>query len=37
MGLKEFFYNLNGLSSDLIPGIPAFQAHGINSLPLKDL
>jgi len=25
MGLKEFFYNLNGLFSAFIPNIPAFQ------------
>ena len=44
MGLKEFFYNLNGLFSAFIPNIlsepeasiPLFHSDGTNRLPLKD-
>jgi hypothetical protein len=36
MGLKEFFYNLNGLFSAFIPNIPVFHSDGTNRLPLKD-
>ncbi len=32
MGLKEFFYNLNGLFSAFIPNIPAFQ---YSSIPFR--
>jgi hypothetical protein len=31
MGLKEFFYNLNGIFSAFIPNIPAFHHSSIPS------